>query len=475
VSFLPDSSRSQDQQLESLSASVDAAAPAIDEPPNAIAQQEPAAPNRRSRKRSPKQQANGEPRSAAIPLPQKLSRSDKRPRLRFYLLAAADNSCDEIQNLLATLSDPPLEVLRGTPLPDSSTAGNDSPEFAGVVLDGAEQDWFDEIHKLDELSPRPVVLALIRERSSALMRRALRAGADEVLFMPLDPSDVTRALLKVTEARRRSEQTNSAGRICSFISLTGGAGVTTLSGSFALALSYKYGKRVGLVDLNLQSGGLGGFLNLEPENTISLLLDERRAMDSIQLESALTRHDSGLHLLAAPKRVEESEGICEATVTAILEVMRQLFDFVVVDCGSHINENVAAAWERSDQLFYVLDQSIAAARSAVRFMDLFGRLRMEIEPSFILNRFDSRRPVTEELISRTLARPLDGKIAQDDKTMERAQLDGRDPWQAAGGSSFVRNVEGWVQRIAVQAQETDHTGPRRSLFARLFSSMGARA
>ena len=464
MSLLIDPNQNHGEQQDSSPDVDETNIAANDENQVGLADQKPAGirPRRRPAKATAATTANS--------VPQKMSRADKRPRLRFHLIGGGNGAGGEVRNLLMSLDDPPLEVVDGPPRPASSTAGDGPPEIVGVLLQGAEQDWSEEIHQLDQSSPRPVVLALVKERSPAVMRRALRAGADEVLFLPLDPTDVTRVLLKVTEARRRNEHNNSLGRVCSFISLTGGAGVTTLSGSFALALSYRYKRRVGLVDLNFQSGGLGAFLNLDPERTISLLIDERRQMDSIQLESTLTRHDSGLHLLAAPKRVEESEGICETTVTAVLDLMRQLFDFVVVDCGSHINENVAAAWERSDQLFYVIDQSIAAARCAVRFMDLFGRLHMEIEPAYILNRFDPRRPVTEELISRTLARPLDAKIIGDDRAIERSHMEGRDPWQTAAGSAFVRSVEEWAQKFASGDQQTEPAGQSKGLLTKVLST-----
>ena len=42
------------------------------------------------------------------------------------------------------------------------------------------------------------------------MRRVLRAGADELLFLPLDPGDATRALLKVSESRLREDGTEWA-------------------------------------------------------------------------------------------------------------------------------------------------------------------------------------------------------------------------------------------------------------------------
>jgi pilus assembly protein CpaE len=468
VSSLTDPSERPGGQLDVAPDTDETRAPVNDELQNGAAEQKP------SGARSRKHASTSTPPGTAKAATPKLSKADKRPPLRFHLIGGADVISAEARSVLESLDDPPLEVIDGPPQVAASGNGDRSPEIAGVVVEGREADWFEEIHKLDQSSPRPVVLALITERSSALMRRALRAGADEVLFMPLDPSDITRALLKVTEAHRRSEHGSLLGRVCSFVSLTGGAGVTTLSGGLALALSYQCRKRVGLVDLNLQSGGLSVFLNLDPEHTMSLLIDERRALDSIQLESTLTRHASGLHLLAAPKRVEESEGICETTVTAVLDLMRQLFDFVVVDCGSQINENVAAAWERSDQLFYVVDQSIAAARSAVRFMDLFSRLQMEVEPAFILNRYDARRPVTEELISRTLARPLDAKIASDDTTIERSQVEGRDLWQTSRGSVLVRNLEEFARKM-VGDEPSDENGRHNGLVARIFSAFGRRS
>ena len=102
-----------------------------------------------------------------------------------------------------------------------------------------------------------------------------------------------------------------------------------------------------MVDLDLQTGGLSVFLNLEPERTIMALTEGTRKLDSIQLESALSKHASGIYLLAAPKRIEDSELVTDVTVGATLELMRQLFDFVIVDCGTHIDANTVAAWERS--------------------------------------------------------------------------------------------------------------------------------
>src|SRR5208282_6572359 len=137
---------------------------------------------------------------------------------------------------------------------------------------------------------------------------------------------------------------------------------------------YHCQKQAAIVDLDFQSSDLSVLLNLEPEHTIVDIADSSKKLDSIRLESALTKHSSGLYLLAAPKRIEDGEAVSADQVGAALDLMRQLFDFVVVDCGRNLNEITVAVWERSDHLYYVLNQSIGAVRCAWRFLDLFGRL-----------------------------------------------------------------------------------------------------
>jgi pilus assembly protein CpaE len=307
------------------------------------------------------------------------------------------------------------------------------------------------------------------------MKRVLRAGAEELLFLPLDPGDATRALLKISETRRREEVHVGGGTIVSMVSLIGGTGVTSLAANLALALRYAFDKRVAVVDLDLQTGGLSVFLNLEPERTIMTLTEGTRKLDSIQLESALSKHASGIYLLAAPKRIEDSELVTDATVGATLELMRQLFDFVIVDCGTHIDSNTVAAWERSSHLFYVLDQSIGAARCAWRFVDLVGRLGLQgIEPSFILSRFVSGHPITEDQLSHTLAQSIHTRIPRDEKVLERVQLSAQDLWQVAPNSPLAKSVEELARRLEMGNQAPD-VDSGNSLVSRLLNVIGARS
>jgi pilus assembly protein CpaE len=393
--------------------------------------------------------------------------------LKVQLVGQSDDHRTEVRDALAALGDPVLNINEIEPDPDAPTDVNF--DVTMVVFNGNDELSLSYLNTRAVQAPRPALFALLHDRSPDLMKRVLRAGADELLFLPLDPGDATRALLKISETRRREEVHVGGGTIISLVSLIGGTGVTSLTANLGLALRYAFDKRVAVVDLDLQTGGLSVFLNLEPERTIMTLTEGTRKLDSIQLESALSKHASGIYLLAAPKRIEDSELVSDATIGATLDLMRQLFDFVIVDCGTHIDSNTVAAWERSSHLFYVLDQSIGAARCAWRFVDLVGRLGLQgVEPNFILSRFVPGHPITEDQLSHTLAKAIHTRIPRDEKVLERVQLSAQDLWQVAPNSPLAKSVEDLARRLEV-GNETADADSSNSLVSRLLNVIGARS
>jgi pilus assembly protein CpaE len=399
------------------------------------------------------------------------------------LLVAPEAHRAEVLASLQALPEPPLEITEKSPDALGAAAngngngangnGHAIPDVVMVVFNGDEEESLNYLQGVGETEPRPAIFALLHERSPGLMKRVLRAGADELLFLPLDTGDATRALLKISESRRREDQTGM-GTVVSMVSLVGGVGVTSLAGNLALALRYGLDKRVGVIDLDLQASALSVFLNVEPDRTVMALTEGEKKIDSIQLESALSKHSSGIYLLAAPKRIEDSEMVTDGAIGNVIEIMRQLFDYVIVDCGTHIDASKVAAWERSQHLFYVLDQSIGAARCAWRFVDLCGRLGLNnLEPAFVISRFVPNHPISEDQLSHTLARPIYAKIPRDEKVLERVQLSAQDLWQVAPNSPLTKAVEEMSRKLdgVEDEEESAHGG---SIVSRLLSSFGAR-
>ncbi len=267
--------------------------------------------------------------------------------LRLLLLADAENRA-KIRAALDATTEPHLEIREGE-LATWSQRSADPADVVMFVFAGGNEPG--SVPALGAgVGKPPVRIALLHDRSAHAVRAALRAGADEVLFLPLDQEDLAPALLKISETRRLSEPM-VRGKLISLVSVSGGAGVTTLAANCALALAHSMGKKVALVDLDFQSGDLAVALNVEPERSILDLIDPGERLNSVQIESVLTRHPSGIYLLAAPKRIEESEQITAAQVGAVLDVMRQMVEVVIVDIGRHISDTSVLVWRSvSDEL-----------------------------------------------------------------------------------------------------------------------------
>ncbi len=391
-----------------------------------------------------------------------------RPVLHVLLISNQPQT-GQIRAALDAVTEPRLEIREAEP-GSAAIAAHHPTDVVMFVFDREDTREIPAVadghrHEL------PVRIALMHEKSSFAIREALRRGADEVLFLPLDQGELARALVKISESRK-SRETGLKGRLLSLVSVSGGAGVTTTAMNCALALAHSAGKKVALVDLDFQSGDLAVLLNVEPEQTILDLSKPDLRLNSVQIEAALCKHPSGVYLLAAPKRIEESEHVTAALVDQVIELMRQMVDIVIVDVGRHINDCSVVVWEHSDELLYVIDQSIAAMRGAWRFMDLFGRLKISgLQPRFVLNRWTSRHAIDDKHIINTLGRPLAGRIPRDDETMARVAARGEDLWKTAPRSALARSYETLVHDIAA----LDHRHHKQGgLFSKIFARNGTR-
>lgn len=377
----------------------------------------------------------------------------------------------ELRKKLDALTELNLEIVEATTPPRRAMLdGAGAMVHVLMFVLGEEPElWGEELRPWVAAGGWALVVAVLARRSAESVRQALRAGANEVLFLPLDPVDLARLLLKVSEENRGAGEGAGKG-VYSLVSVAGGEGVSTLSTMLGLALLRVTGKKVALVDLGLQAGALGVLLDLDPPRTIGELADPTSAVDSIRLEPILCKHASGLHLLSAPKAIEEAEMISAATVEAAMAIMVQLFDFVVVDCGHHITEGLVAAWERSGYVLYVLDQSIVSIRCAQRFLSLFSRLHLQhVSLDLVLNRFRPGHPITVQKVEASLGRPIASCIPRDEAALTAAEgaQDGLAELSARAPAMVA--VER-LARMLVGGVYAPDEAPRRSVFSRLFGA-----
>lgn len=254
------------------------------------------------------------------------------------------------------------------------------------------------------------VIAYSEQSDSRMLVQCMRAGAREFLSAPFDANSLAEALVRVS-ARRTTVRARKTklGELLIFVGAKGGSGVTTIASSFALSLARESDKRVLLIDLALPLGDAALQLGLTAQYSTWDALQNFNRVDSNFLSTLLVRHNSGLHVLAAPDKYSPLRTSDEA-VDRLLTVSRQDFDYVVVDGGPRPGFSVKSLFENAARIYLVAQATVSDLRNANGMIARFVQAddpRLEV----VLNRFTPRLlAVDEDRVSSSLSRPAKWKI-----------------------------------------------------------------
>jgi pilus assembly protein CpaE len=224
--------------------------------------------------------------------------------------------------------------------------------------------------------------------AGTMLEQALDADVSDVLLLPQLTHNVVFAIRKAAHVRRQTQAAaGRTGKVMTVFSPKGGTGKTTVATNLAAALAKREGRRTLLLDLDLQFGDAAIVLGLEPEKTIYDLVTAPGELDSEKLAGYVTKHPSGIDVLAAPLRPEDAELVTEGKVTSLLEVARGSYEAIVVDTSPFFHGPMLATLDRTDELLVLCGLDVPTlknVRLAMQTLELlsFPTSRMR----YIMNR-----------------------------------------------------------------------------------------
>ena len=276
-----------------------------------------------------------------------------------------------------------------------------------------------------EIRSTPSMTAI---RSCAWRRRttsrsaSTRGGADDVVGRPFDQREVEARvealLLRFQRSKDLAPVVSSDGltlarprRTVAVYSPKGGVGTTTIATNLAVVAAQRKADRVILVDLSLQFGGVATHLNLEPKLTIAdVVRDEAALREPELLRTYATRHDSGLHILAAPPSPESSELITPDHISHILGTLLEGYDAVVVDLGSVLDERALRVFETAETIVLPVNPEISALKAVHGLLDYLNEAAsIGAKSTFVLNNMFAR----DILKPRDIEAALGSRISSD--------------------------------------------------------------
>lgn len=281
---------------------------------------------------------------------------------------------------------------------------------------------------------RPVV-ALVDGAADSFVRAAFVAGADDVVALPAS-DDVVKFALEKALARRAGATGSSVSanaRMVVVLGTKGGTGKTLTSVNLAVALAEE-GKRVALVDLDLQFGDLGLALGLRPDRTLYDLARSGGSLDAAKLDVYLAVHSSGVRVLMAPTRPDQASEIAPSLLRDVYGVLCATNDFVIVDTPPGFTPEVIGAIDRSTHICAVamLDAlSLKNTKLGLETLDLMGYDSQRV--SLVLNRADTKVGITPGDVLAIVGRDPD-VLVPSDREIARAVNEGTAIVSAKPGS-----------------------------------------
>jgi pilus assembly protein CpaE len=268
------------------------------------------------------------------------------------------------------------------------------------------------------------VLVVTQEFDPAAARILIQLKVADLLVKPIGTSDLVRACLRALKGPNRAEGAEST--IHTFLPAAGGVGNTTLAlaTAFQLHNSVSRGASTCVVDLNLQQGSCAEYLDLEPRFDITEIENQPERLDRQLLDVMLSKHESGLCVLAAPNSPAEMRTFDTDVVVRMLDLVSAYFDNVVIDMPRTWFPWTQTVLLGTNRLYVVSEMTVPCLRQAHRLLaSIRSTSNGSLAPQVIVNRFEKRGVdggVTVEDIEEMLGDRFVGGIANNYRLVREA-------------------------------------------------------
>jgi pilus assembly protein CpaE len=343
-----------------------------------------------------------------------------------------------------------------------------SREQADLLVAGIDAEWEAVRQHIEAcLSADAVgeVFLIAPNADPQMLLWAMRAGIQGFFTLPLKPEEVQAALEKFRgrAAHAGADKSRPPGQVIGIIGSKGGVGATTVAVNLAVSLGRnRENASVALLDMNTLFGEIPLFMEIQPQFHWGDLTKNINRLDETFLMNILSRHASGVHVLPSPGYLNGHQRPTPQIMHQLLDMMRPIFDYIVIDCGQSTNDTALKTFELSTHLLLIATASLPCLANANKLLGSvvnLGFVQQE-RVKIILNRYTKQGDISTEDAQAGLGQPIFWTIPNDYNTTMAAINQGRPLSMVAPKSKIARNFEDLAGALAPAGQKPVRKGWR---------------
>ncbi|MGL3214921.1 AAA family ATPase [Bradyrhizobium sp. BR 1433] len=314
-----------------------------------------------------------------------------------------------------------LVIRRGTIRHATRMLETDTDLYALVTDISGMDDPFTELERLASVCPPDVKVALIGDnREITFYRELMEIGLTEYLPTPITRDIVLDQLRPKLVGDVAPAQNDRGGHVVSICGAQGGAGATSVAINLALQLAETTKAKVALLDLHLQGGETAVMLGVRPGPGLRIALENPMRADTLFLERAAIEVNDRVCLISGDEELDAKLDITEAGVRHVLGLLRQRFNYVVVDVPVPFPASIYPVIQMSRHVLVLLEAEVTGLRNAHALRNAVTNIAGKDRVFTLLNRADRAGGLPRATIVKALGAEPDMIIPDLGKGMTQA-------------------------------------------------------
>lgn len=276
-------------------------------------------------------------------------------------------------------------------------------DLAVAALPGMSDREMDLIEGALNVNPKVALLLVASEQSSEFLLRAMRAGVREVVLLDGPREALTDAFNRQSSRLEALKGGSKKAKVIAFMPAKGGSGSTFLATNLGYVLA-THGRRVAVLDLNLQFGDVALFVSdKRPKANVADICRESTRLDAELLEASMMNIGDSLWVLAAPDSPERAPEVRPEIVERIIALARTRFDIVILDVGRILEAVSIKALDEAETIYLVVQAALPTLHDARRLVGVLQGLGYDREKlKIVLNRIDKKGDIGVREVAKTL-------------------------------------------------------------------------